>query len=31
VARPDLQKNGPKLRRVEYLSSVARPDLAYTP
>jgi hypothetical protein len=26
-----LQKNGPKLRRVEYLSSVARPDLGYTP
>jgi hypothetical protein len=26
-----LQKNGPKLRRVEYQSSVARPDLGYTP
>jgi hypothetical protein len=26
-----LQKNGPKLRRVEYLSSLARPDLGYTP
>ena len=26
-----LQKNGPKLRRVEYQSSVARPELGYTP
>jgi hypothetical protein len=26
-----LQKNGPKLRRVEYRSGVARPDLGYTP